>query len=256
VPAAASSTLVFLTDGTFEGLLTAVFEAYARKLEPALIRSRQGHPPGLFEECVEITTETDKAERVWKGFKRHLGLHSRSQLHQAFLSREPEVETLIYHHIRLVLPGREATRDAQAPAIHLAIECLSQKVRREAHRMKGLVRFAKMENDFYLALVNPRYDILPLIRRHFEKRYADQHWLIFDTIRNYGLLFDTQRTQEVRADCGIFPSKALNVNTADEACRQLWKTYFVAVNIAERRNPKLHLRHLPRRYWHNLPEKN
>ena len=54
------------------------------------------------------------------------------------------VETLIYRQIRQVVPGPHAkesgTRD---PAGHLAIERLSQKVRREAHRMKGLVRFTK-----------------------------------------------------------------------------------------------------------------
>jgi probable DNA metabolism protein len=42
----------------------------------------------------------------------------------------------------------------------------------------------------------------------------------------------------------------------EETCRQLWKTYFKAVNIAERNNPRLHLRQLPRRYWQYLPEKN
>jgi hypothetical protein len=45
-------------------------------------------------------------------------------------------------------------------------------------------------------------------------------------------------------------------DTADEACRRLWKTKFAAVNIAEHRNPKLHLRLLPRRYWQYLAEKS
>jgi len=156
----------------------------------------------------------------------------------------------------MVLPHTEKIADSEAPAIHLAIERLSQKVRREAYRMNGLVRFAKMENDLFLAVINPRFDVLPLVRRHFEKRHADQRWVIFDSVRSYGLYFDMQETLEVRPDSGLLSLGADVCNAHDEACRRLWKTNFNAANISERRNPKLHLRQQPRRYWQYLPEKN
>jgi probable DNA metabolism protein len=247
--------LVFLSDGTFEGLLTAIFESYVRKVEPVQIRPRAGHRPSLFESGVEIACDPEKAERVWKGLKRHLGSEVRSQIHQAYLTGEPDVETLIYRRIRLALPLREKSAEVESPAICLAIERLSQKVRREAHRMKGLVRFTKTEPNLFWAMINPRYDILPLIRRHFEKRYADQSWVIFDTARSYGLYFDKQTTREMRSYTGPFPGDFEGPNSDEETCRQLWKTYFTAVNITERNNPRLHLRQLPRRYWSYLPEK-
>jgi len=143
----------------------------------------------------------------------------------------------------------------EAPAICLAIERLSQKVCREAHRMKGLVRFTKTETDLFWAMIIPCCDILSLVRRHFEKRYADQSWVIFDTVRNYGLHFDKQKPREMRSYSEPFPSDFETSDADDEACRQLWKTYFIAVNITERNNPRLHLRRLPRRYWQYLPEK-
>ncbi len=180
VPSTSDRQLVFLTDGTFEGLLTAVFEAYAGRTDPAQIRSRKVHRPGLFEEGVGIPSDARKAARVWQGLNRHLGSDSRSQLYQAYRTGEPEVEILIYRSIRTAVPAGADGGGGHDPAIRLAIERLSQKVLREAHRKKGLVRFSRMENDLYLALVNPRYDILPLIRRHFEQRYADQRWVIFD----------------------------------------------------------------------------
>jgi hypothetical protein len=46
VPSTSDRQLVFLTDGTFEGLLTAVFEAYAGRTDPAQIRSRKVHRRG------------------------------------------------------------------------------------------------------------------------------------------------------------------------------------------------------------------
>jgi len=42
----------------------------------------------------------------------------------------------------------------------------------------------------------------------------------------------------------------------DEAAYQtMWRAYFQAVTIPERRNLKLHLRHVPKRYWPYLTEK-
>ena len=44
--------------------------------------------------------------------------------------------------------------------------------------------------------------------------------------------------------------------TENEAAYQrLWRGYFQAVTIAERRNLGLHRRNLPRRYWRYLTEK-
>jgi hypothetical protein len=53
-------------------------------------------------------------------------------------------ETLIYRQIRQVVPGPHSKESGtRYPAVQLAIERLSQKARREAHRMKGFVRFTK-----------------------------------------------------------------------------------------------------------------
>jgi probable DNA metabolism protein len=60
----------------------------------------------------------------------------------------------------------------------------------------------------------------------------------------------------MRSHPGPFPRDFDASNADEETCRRLWKTYFIAVNITERNNPKLHLRQLPRRYWQYLPEKN
>lgn len=42
---------------------------------------------------------------------------------------------------------------------------------------------------------------------------------------------------------------------AEKDYQELWKTYFKAVDIPERRNMKLHVQHVPKRYWKYLIEK-
>ncbi|HCV81945.1 MAG TPA: DNA metabolism protein, partial [Zunongwangia profunda] len=37
--------------------------------------------------------------------------------------------------------------------------------------------------------------------------------------------------------------------------QKLWKSYFESTNIKSRKNTKLHLQHVPKRYWKYLTEK-
>lgn len=120
--------------------------------------------------------------------------------------------------------------------------------------MRGLVRFERVSHDLFAALVSPRYDVLPLIRTHFERRYADQQWIIYDTRRHYGLFWDQEKTGEIRFS-GIEEGRGIDGERQDGAYPHLWRKYFQSITIPERRNPKLHCRQLPSRYWKYLPEK-
>ncbi|RYF98824.1 MAG: DUF4130 domain-containing protein, partial [Chitinophagaceae bacterium] len=86
----------------------------------------------------------------------------------------------------------------------------------------------------------------------------DQKWIIYDIKRRYGIHYDLHDTQFISMDFNE-NNKAGNVIAAfteDESVYQhLWKNYFKSVNIPSRKNMKLHIRHIPKRYWKHLPEK-
>ena len=87
---------------------------------------------------------------------------------------------------------------------------------------------------------------------HFVARYPAQDWAIVDTHRRYALVYDA----DARATHFASAAAVLTPHTDDEAAFQkMWQTYFHAVNIPERANPRLHLQHVPRRYWRYLTEK-
>ena len=46
--------------------------------------------------------------------------------------------------------------------------------------------------NYITAIVQPDFNVLPLIEKHFRERYADQRWLIYDVRRKYGLYYDLQ----------------------------------------------------------------
>ena len=144
-----------MTDGTFDGLLTAIFEAYARKSPPDAIESAGRDQLGLFEQRITIATDFGKSDRVWKGLKKRIGSKRRQMLFEAYLSGCAGVETMILQCVWDTIPDGNSPMTQMNISSFIQIENLSHKVRREAHRMKGLIRFQQTGKDHYFALIAP-----------------------------------------------------------------------------------------------------
>ncbi|MEM1124738.1 MAG: TIGR03915 family putative DNA repair protein, partial [Bacteroidota bacterium] len=130
---------------------------------------------------------------------------------------------------------------------------------REVHRMHAFVRFQKTKDDIYTALIEPDFNVLPLIGDHFEKRYPIMQWLIYDVKRHYGIFYDLSKVNFFTFDSSDhqrLTHLSREILSVEEKNYQiLWKSYFDSVNIPERNNAKLHLQHVPKRYWKYLTEK-
>ena len=152
------------------------------------------------------------------------------------------------------LPEPELARELQWSSARRGEE----EVRRERHRMEAFIRFQKLKDETFYATIEPDFNVLPLLIKHFRNRYADQKWIIYDIKRNYGVYYNLHDTQYIELDFSTVskPGEVAAAFTEDEAIYQsLWKNYFNSVNIPSRKNTKLHLRHIPKRYWRHLTEK-
>ena len=57
---------VYIYDKTFDGLLTAVFDAYFRKTFPDFLLSEGDALPLFYDELHTVVTDEEKAARVWR----------------------------------------------------------------------------------------------------------------------------------------------------------------------------------------------
>ncbi|WP_178988595.1 TIGR03915 family putative DNA repair protein [Winogradskyella schleiferi] len=246
-------------DGTFDGFLSAIFYVFEHKLKSASIQNEFVVQQGLFSEVERIITDEGKANRVWKGIKSKLSSRGSYQLYYAFLSEQSGVEALLLDYIRYALSKvTPVDKDYAHPSV-LKIAQIAKSVGREKHRMEAFVRFRLTKDDIYFANIEPDFNVLPLIEKHFKRRYADQKWVIYDIRRGYGLYYDLETVEIVNMD---FPANFDFTKTDDEffstqefEFQKLWQDYFKATNIASRKNMKLHVRHVPKRYWKYLSEK-
>ena len=142
--------------------------------------------------------------------------------------------------------------------------------------MKQFIRFQKAKDGTYLAVISPDHNVLPLIISHFQDRFNDQPWLIYDAHRHYGYYYSLTPSPSLKG--GESEYRVIRVTFEDEASvpfdlnngkmnadilsdneqlfQDLWRTYFKAICIKERMNPKKQLSDMPRRYWKYMTEKN
>ncbi|OUJ73054.1 TIGR03915 family putative DNA repair protein [Hymenobacter crusticola] len=248
-------------DGSFDGLLTVLLEMYERKVQPNSVQPADAVQGGLFTATVPIQTNEEKAERVWKGMLKYMDNDTRTKLYHVFLSERPDREMLICRFVQQAVTarGRVDVSENYADDTVRLVHHISQQLGREKHRMEAFVRFEKTSEELFHATIEPDFDVLPLIAPHFTKRYADQRWLIFDQRRRYGLYYDLARTDIVEFETEA-PQRRTDVSATvlderEPLFKLLWQTYFDHANIPERKNLKLHRRHIPLRYWKYLSEK-
>lgn len=246
-------------DNTFDGFLCAVFEIYELKLKDAFIRKEDNQLPSLFGDHIQVSTCETKAKRVSDKLEKLMGTNGFRKLWKAWLTEESHVEDCIFGTIRYCL---EQQRNVLSDFGNLYVIELSQKLKmieREKHRMEAFVRFQRTNDELYYAVIEPDFNVVPLLIPHFKNRYADQRWLIFDLKRKYGIyydLFDVDVVTFGEAELQQLKMPGKAVFQEDEALYQtLWKDYFKSANIKSRKNTKLHVQHVPRRYWKYLTEK-
>jgi probable DNA metabolism protein len=246
-------------DGSYEGLLSSIFESFRLKISVERIVPCTTYQDSLFAEPVHVETSFEWAERVKAGIHKKGGKTANRLLYRCFLSEQENIEMLILHFVQQAVSSPfDVTRNYRDEKV-LELHKINKKIGREVHRMHAFVRFQKTKDDIFTSIIEPDFDVLPLIGNHFEKRYPVMQWLIYDTKRNYGIFYNKDKVNFVtfeEKDHLKMRQLSADILTADESEYQnLWKSYFKSVNIPERNNQKLHVQHVPKRYWKYLTEK-
>lgn len=246
-----------LYDGSFLGILSAIYDIYDLKIKTSRLCKKHEYHQGLFDMQIEVATDISKSNRVKAKLIKLLNKNGFNDLYRAHLHESQEADDTILHIIKLSInTGKNILSNYNIDAV-LNLQKILKKISRERHRMTAFVRFKQGVDGIYTATIEPDFNVLPLIMVHFKKRYADQEWIIYDTARHYGIYYDLNRVIEVelvRKDTEL-PQSSISLTEDEEKFQQLWKDYFHATNIKSRKNTKLHLQHVPKRYWKYLIEK-
>lgn len=251
---------IFRYDKSFEGLLCAIFEAYTGKLFPEKLIAENEPPPLFVDHIISIATDKAKANRVWKGLEKKLTPGGLSFLTMTWLSELPEIDMLLFRYIRKALDSPQSIELNFGDPDILEVSKIWKKVSNEKERIIQFTRFQKTADNIFFAPIEPVHNVLSLVTRHFQDRFASQKWIIYDMKRDYGYFYDLSTVTEIHFENKPTSSSSGKLDEEllaedEKIFQKLWKEYFKFITIKERLNPKLHRQHLPVRFWKYLTEK-
>ncbi|MBQ9216441.1 MAG: TIGR03915 family putative DNA repair protein [Prevotella sp.] len=256
----------YIFDNTLDGLLTAVFDSFFLHQQPEFLLTEGEQLPLFANEPHHVVTDIEHAERVWKGLEKYLSQDGLHMITISWLSEERTLNQPLFNFICKVFRTKVKylEHNSSDPDV-LEVKNTCRRVLHEQLRMKQFIRFQKAKDGTYLAVVSPDHNVLPLIIDHFQDRFNDQLWLIYDAKRHYGYYYDSvdkpfritfEDETSVPFDLTNGKLNADVLSENDKLFQDLWRTYFKAICIKERMNPKKQLSDMPRRYWKYMTEIN
>ena len=154
--------LVFRYDKSFDGLLSALFDAYAMRAFPEQLIG-PGEPEPLFTERVhEVATDPAHAARVWRGLERRLVVRARSMLVYAWHGEQERSDLLMLRCMRRVFDEGGGVLADQADPDMKALHRLALKVSHECERLRQFVRLQKAADGTYFAAATSPWSMMQL----------------------------------------------------------------------------------------------
>lgn len=254
---------VFYFDQSFEGLLSAVFDAYTGGRFPDVLLGPGAAAPLLAGRTHHVRTERGKALRVFQGLRARISDEGLRELMLAWMAEDPEASLPVFRYLRKTFDARRSFEHDLADPDAFTVSRLARQVLRESHQLEGFVRFQECADATLFACVRPRCNVLPLLLPHFADRLAGERWILCDAGRRFGALHDNGVFHDVFLDHDQAACLAANGGRLPEArlsetetlCTTLWRTYFDATAVKERINPRQQRRCMPSRFWPYLTEK-
>lgn len=248
----------YIYDGSFEGLLSAFYDIFYLKDFNCNIISKNKSKNIIFNKK-ELYFDEEKYERTAKTIIEKISYNSFINLYKAYLSEVDNIENNMLIYVKKgINKGKNFENDISCDEV-CKIEKIAQKVSKEAHRIKGLLRFREIVSGEYYAIINPDHNIIYLIVNHFKKRFSNQNWVIHDVKRKIAAIYNCKEINFVNIleenDKLMDMKNTEYLSENEKKYQQLWKDYFKSISIEDRKNEKLQMSFMPKKYWKYLIEK-
>lgn len=239
--------LIFSYDGTFDGMMSAVFDSFLLKVTPSEVYIFGEEQPSLYK-IHTVFTDKEHSRRVQDSIMTRLGERSISLIQRCFLYGEKGKEIAIIRYIKKGFNGgRKVIGMIADPEINPLYKMV-MAVNNEANQYFGFVRFQD-SNGALVSVIHPKHLILPVIKGYFLARMYNETFMIYDESHHSALIHQGNNTAIMAIEDLQRPDPSEDAFYCD-----LWKLYYEHIAIDSRYNPKCRMNHMPKRFWTDLPE--
>lgn len=239
-----------VVDGSFEGLMTVVYQYYYEKICPVEIVGSGKFQQSLLTDYVIVQTDHEKAGRVINALAAKMPEEALQHIYNAFLSFEEAKYLNIFKYIIAGFYYRGDIDKYESLDYVLAVHKLSKNVLNEGHLMKEFVRFTKISGGVLYSDISPKNNVLPILAEHFSDRLCDERFIIHDVPRKLAVVYNAK--EWVLTDTP--GSVSFDLDKDEIKFQELWTLFYNTVAIKERINKNLRRSHMPNRYWRHMTE--
>lgn len=158
----------------------------------------------------------------------------------------------VFNFLKLAYPaGARVTKMLGNPAVMRLME-LSRKVSNEAHLFKEFLRFDELKGNVLYGKIEPKCDVLPFVAQHFDERFPEEDWIIYDAKRKKSAVHK-HNMDTIFVEGRDMDHLTKDLQTNDEY-RDLWQVFFKTIGIEARYNSKCQQNHMPQWYRKNVTE--
>lgn len=183
---------ILIYDGSFKGLLTAVYTVFEKDVQDVIIAKAGQYAPALFTREFPVNTDPVKASGVWKSLRVKAGAVACDQLYRAFLSEVKGAENVILQYVGLVFSKEHFNPEDPGEACIKKISYAAAMVTRSEQRCYDYVCRAFKTHSGKWVSVQPDFNVLPLLAKRFREEKGGKAWVLYDRRRNYGFHYDTE----------------------------------------------------------------
>ena len=240
--------VIYWYDGSYEGFLCCVFQCYQNRERPCDIWQLCRPETSLFPQT-EILTDPVRAARVEASIRK-MGQGVRRLMMYGFLNDSDGKELKLLRFLELCYQkGPRVMGQLAHPDVAAVME-LEQQVSHEACKYREVLRFQERERMLG-AVIRPHHCVLPLLQNHFCDRLPEEDFVIFDNSHYLALLKRGKKVEYLELqEPVILPTP----EAQEKQYQEMWKAFFKALTIEERRNYALQRSNLPKRYWEYMVE--
>lgn len=253
-----STNYILHCEDTIDGMLTALYDGFVLKKQlPSpytdciSICIGDNHSYDLFSEWHEITTDKRKASLTASTIYNQLGNDVYSAVFRSLCHFDAERGTIVMGFLARAFKTGPHILDHLSDPYVMRIMELSRKCANESHLFHGFVRFMQLPDTLY-SRIEPKCNVLPLISPHFNDRFPNENWIIYDAVHQLGSIHKAGDTWFLLSD----PSLDIDLSEfeADDQYRTLWRVFFQTIAIKERENAKCQNTLIPKWYRKNMDE--
>lgn len=242
--------LMYVYDGSFEGLLTAVHTAYYSRENPLRIMSAGDCRQMMFGRIRQIETDMEKYGAVLTAIQKKISPNALFNVRRVYLSDDAERATMIFNYLKLgFYMGAKVDMFMQNEWV-ARVQRTARRVSGEAQRMREFIRFAEMENGILFSKIEPDNNVLALVCPHFADRLSAIPWVICDARREIAAIYDTKKWEIMPYDI----EKNMAYSSKEEGYREMWKRFYNIAGIEGRKNERLQTQNMPKKYRKNMTE--